>query len=122
LGKKIKNEDETQVEDENSLNTRQWCICMYDTTDDSIEHLISAWKSPYNLQVAEYRDTITIGDLKAVRITFKNKAKNASYRQLIYLEKYSTLFEIMNINEGTEKDFETFYKSIRIEEYKKTGR
>jgi hypothetical protein len=117
VGEKIKNEDKNQGTD--STNTRQWCICMQDTADYSIEYFISSWKSLYKGQVEEQRDTITIEDLKALRVTLKSKTKNASDRQLIYLKKYSTLFEIMNIYEATEKDFETFYKSIKIEEYRR---
>ena len=117
VGKEIKNEDKNQGTD--STNTRQWCICMQDTLDYPIDYFISTWKSLYNGQVVEQRDTITIEDLKALRVTLKSKTKNASDRQLIYLKKYSTLFEIMNINEATEKDFETFYKSIKIEEYRR---
>ena len=119
VGGKIKNDKNKGAD---STNTRQWCICMQDTSEYSIDYLISAWKSPNNGKVIEQRDTIIIGDLKALRITFKNRTKNTPYRQLIYLKKYSTLFEIMNIYEGTEKDFETFYKSIRVEEYRKTGK
>jgi len=120
VGEKIKNDDKNQ--DEYGTNTRQWCICMQDTAEYSIENFISSWKSFYKEHVEEQIDTITIGNLKALQITFKSKTKikNTSYRQLIYMKKYSTLFEIMNIYEGTEKDFETFYKSIRIEEYRKT--
>lgn len=117
VGEKIKNEDKNQGTD--STNTRQWCICMQDTADYSIEYFISSWKSLYNGQVVEQRDTITIDNLKALRVTLKSKTKDASDRQLIYLKKYSTLFEIMNIYEATEKDFETFYKSIKIEEYRR---
>lgn len=113
----------TKFYDENEAsendNTRQWCICTHDTADITSDYLISSWKSLYNGQVVEQRDSVTIEDLKALRVTLKSKTKNASDRQLIYLKKYSTLFEIMNIYEGTEKDFETFYKSIKIEEYKR---
>jgi len=116
VGEKVKNKGA------DSTNTRQWCICMQDSIDYSIDYLISSWKSLYNDQVTEKRDTITIGNSKTLQIIFKSKTKIDSYRQLIYLNKYSTLFEIMNTNEATEKDFETFCKSIRIEEYRNMGK
>jgi hypothetical protein len=100
-------------------NTRQWCICMQDTADCSINYLISSWKTVFNEEVIEKRDTVTIGNLKTLRVTLKSKEPNASYRQLIYLKKYSTLFEIMNVDESTSKDFEVFSESIKIEGYKK---
>lgn len=109
------NEDEASFED----NTRQWCICMQDTADYSINYLISSWETTFNGEVVEKRDTVTIGNLKALRVTLKSKEPSASYRQLIYLKKYSTLFEIMNVNESTSKDFEVFCESIKIEGNKK---
>lgn len=119
VGEKTKYYDKNEASEK--ANTNQWCICMHDTADESIDNLISSWKSLYSGQVIEQRDTMMIEDIKALRVKLKSKTKNA-YRQLIYLKKYSTLFEIMNIYEATEKDFETFYKSIRIEEYRKPGR
>lgn len=101
-------------------NTRQWCICVLDTSDYSIEYLISSWKSLYNGKVTEQRDSITIDNFKAIRVIFKSDIPETSYRQLIYLKKHSTLFEIMNVNEITKKDFETFCKSLSIKEYIKT--
>lgn len=105
------NENEASFED----NTRQWCICLYDTADNSINYLISSWKTEFKGEAIEKRDTITIGNLKALRVTLKSKEPSASYRQLIYLKKYSTLFEIMNVDESTSKDFEVFSESIKIE-------
>ncbi len=118
VGEKIKNEDKNQGTD--STNTRQWCVCMQDTADYSIDYLISSWKSLYKGQVTEQIDSITIDNVKAIRITFKSDTPETFYRQLIYLKKYSTLFEIMNVNEVTEKDFEVFCKSITIKRYTKT--
>lgn len=92
---------------------------MQDTADYPIEYFISSWKSLYDGQALEQRDTLTIDETKALRVTLKSKNKNTSDRQLIYLKKYSTLFEIMNTKVSTEKEFETFCKSIKIEEYKR---
>lgn len=109
----------TEFYDENQAsfedNTRQWCICVRDPEEFSIDYLISSWKSLCEGKVTEQRDSITIDNVKATRIIFKSVTPEASYRQLIYLKKYSTLFEIMNVNEVTEKDFETFCESIKIE-------
>jgi hypothetical protein len=110
-------ENEASFED----NTRQWCICLFDSTQFTADYFISSWKSAFNGEVVEKRDTITIDNFQAIRVIMKSNNENASYRQLIYLNKYSTLFEIMNINEATERDFETFCKSIRIEKYSKLG-
>lgn len=117
VGKKTKYYDKNESSEK--ANTNQWCICMQDTVDYSIDYLISSWKSLYNGQVVEQRETIMIDNLKALQITFKSNNKNTSYRKLIYLKKYSTLFEIINTYEATDKDFETFCKSIKIEEYNK---
>jgi hypothetical protein len=95
-------------------NTRQWCICMHDTADYSTNYLISSWKTAFKGEVLEKRDTVSIGNLKALRVTLKSKEPNVSYRQLIYLKKFSTLFEVMNVNESTLNDFNLFCKSIKI--------
>ena len=117
VGDTITNDDKNQGTD--STNTRQWCICMQDTSDYSIDYFISSWKSIYKGQVTEKRDTILVGDTKALRVIFRNKATGSSGKQLIYLKKYSTLFEIINDDATTNKDFEIFYKSIKIEAYSK---
>jgi hypothetical protein len=104
-------ENEASFED----NTRQWCVCVQDTADYSINYLISSWKTAFKGEVIEKRDTVTIGNLKALRVTLKSNNPKGSYRQLVYLKKYSILFEIMNVDESTSKDFETFCESIKIE-------
>lgn len=104
-------ENEASFED----NTRQWCICMQDTADYSINFLTSSWKTIFKGEVIEKRDTVKIGNLRALRVTLKSNEPKASYRQLIYLKKYSTLFEVMNVDESTSKDFEVFCESIKIE-------
>lgn len=106
----------------NRISSRQWCICMHDSVDYSIDSLISSWKSIYNGNVIEQRDTITFGNLKALQVILKSKTETASFKHLIYLDKYSTLFEIINIDETSERDFETFYKSISIMKYSKSKR
>jgi len=108
-------ENEASFED----NTRQWCICLFDSIQFTADYFISSWKTAFNGEVVEKRDTVTIGNFKAVRTAIKSKGLNASYRQLIYLKKYSTLFEILNVDESTNKDFEVFCESIKIEKYKK---
>lgn len=113
VGLKTKFYDETEAAEND--NTRQWCICVRDPDDYSIEYLISAWKSLYKGKVTEQRDSIIIDNLKAIRIVFKSDIPETPYRQLIYLKKYSTLFEIMNVDELTSKDFEMFCESIKIE-------
>lgn len=114
LGIKTEFYDEKQTSFED--NTRQWCICVQDTLEYSIDYLISSWKSHYTEGISEQKDSIVIDNLKAIRITFKNDTFGTPYRQLIYIKKYSALFEIMNTNVATEKDFETFCKSIKIQE------
>jgi hypothetical protein len=95
------------------------CIFRQIADKFSIDYIISAWNSLSKGKVTEQRDSITIDNVKATRIILKSDTPEASYRQLIYLKKYSTLFEIMNVNEVTEKDFEAFCESINIERYKK---
>jgi hypothetical protein len=117
VGEKIENENKNQGTD--STNTRQWSICMQDTADYSVEYLIKSWKSIYKGKIEEFRDSVTIENLKALRVTLESNNKNDPYRQLIYFKKYSTLFEIINIYKETNEDFEIFYSSLRIDEFKK---
>jgi hypothetical protein len=103
-----------------SINTRQWCICMYDSSETSIDYLVSSWKSIYKEQVTEQRDTLMIGGLKALQVTFRNRTSDTTFRHLIYLNKFSTLFEIINTDKATENDFNAFCKSIKIVKYSKS--
>lgn len=117
VGVNTKHYDENEASFED--NTRQWCICVDDTANFSVNNLISSWRTTFTGEVVEKRDTVAIGNLKALRITLKNKKPSGSYSQLIYLQKYSTLFEIMNVDESTSKDFEMFCESIKIAKYRK---
>lgn len=108
-------ENEASFED----NSRQWCICLYDSSQFTADYLISSWKTVFKGEVMERRDTVIIGNFKTLRTTLKSSELNGSFRQLIYLMKFSTLFEVMNVDELTSKDFEVFCESIRIVEYKK---
>lgn len=112
VGTKIKNYDTNQGTD--SSNTRQWSICMQDTADYSVEYLINSWKLMFKGNIDEQRDSISIDNVKALRVILKDNNKDTPYRQLVYLKKYSTLFEIINIYEDTNKDFEKFYRSLTI--------
>ncbi len=112
IGDKIENP-------ENDItNSMKWCIWMQDTSDYPIDHFISSEKSIFKGQVTELRDTISINNSTAIRVTLQSDIQNDPYRQMIYLKKYSTLFEIIN-NYGADKDFETFYNSLKIDEIKK---
>lgn len=117
VGKKLKyDKPEDPDSPVDSLNTRQWSICMQDTADYSVEYLINSWKLMFKGKIDEQRDSISIDNVKALRVILKENNKDAPYRQLIYLKKYSTLFEIINIYEDTNKDFEKFYNSLTINE------
>ncbi|MDP4281646.1 MAG: hypothetical protein Q8867_05790 [Bacteroidota bacterium] len=120
FGNKLKyNNPEDPDPPVDSINTRQWCICMYDSSETSVDYLVSSWESIYKEQVTEQRETLIIGDLKAFQVIFKNRTSDTSFRHLIYFNKYSTLFEIINTNKATENDFNIFCKSIRIDKYSK---
>ena len=120
IGKELKyNKPEDPDPPVDSLNTRQWSICMQDTADHSVDYFINSWKGIFKGQFDEIRDTISIADTKALRVILKSNNKEEPYRQLIYLKKYSTLFEIVNIYEVTNKDFEKFCNSLTINETKK---
>lgn len=99
-------------------NTRQWCICVHNPDEISIDYLISSWRSSYKGNVTERWDSITIDNSEAIRIIFNSVTHETSYRQLIYMKKKSAIFEIMNVIEATETDFETFCKSISIKDTK----
>ncbi len=105
--------------DSDVTNTMRWCIWMNDTTESaSIDSLISSEKYFFKGHVTEERESLMVNDTKALRVTFKSDNPNDPYRQIIYLKKYSTLFEITN-NYGADKDFETFYNNLTIDETKK---
>ena len=91
---------------------------MQDTAYYSIEYLVNSWKKIFKGQVDERIDTLSVDHKKALRVILKGNTKDSPYRQLIYLKKYSTLFEIINIYETTNKDFEKFYNSLTINETK----
>jgi len=119
VGYKKKNEEKHQGTD--ITNSRHWNICMQDTADYTVEYLINSWKEIFKKELVEKRDTLTIENTKALRVILKSDQPNEPYRQLIYFKKFSTLFEIYNIYEGTNKDFETFYNSLTINETRKTS-
>ena len=92
---------------------------MNDTTESvPIDSLISEQRYFFKGQIKEQRENIIINNQKAIRVTFKSNNQNDPYRQMIYFKKYSTIFEIIN-NYGADKDFETFYNSLTIDETKK---
>ncbi len=99
-------------------NTMRWCVWMQDINDYPIDHFIASEKSIFKGQVTEKYDTISIANSKAVRVTLVSTDNKDPYRQMIYLKKYSTLFEIVNNTNGTDKDFKTFYNSLTIERTK----
>lgn len=99
-------------------NTRQWCICLFDSNEYSADYMISSWENSLYCEVVAIRDTVSIENNRAVRATMKSKVSRGSYKQLIYFNKFSTLIEIVNIDESTSEDFEIFWKSIKIEKYK----
>ena len=108
-----------QVVDGSVTNSMRWCIWMNETTESApIDSLISAQKYFFKGQINEKRENIIVNDEKAIRVTFNSNNQNDPYRQMIYLKKYSTIFEIIN-NYGADKDFETFYNSLTINEIKK---
>ncbi|MBK7183959.1 MAG: hypothetical protein IPH89_14135 [Bacteroidetes bacterium] len=103
-----------KIADDSVPNTMKWCIWMSDTATETIDSLISSQKYFYKGKVTEQRENITINHMDAVRVTFISNDKNDPYRQMIYIKKYSTLFEIIN-NYGVDKNFEIFYNSLIIE-------
>lgn len=108
-----------EVSDGSVTNSMRWCIWMNDTTESvSIDSLISEQKYNFKGQIKEQRENIIVNNEKAIRVTFISNNQNDPYRQMIYFKKYSTLFEIIN-NYGADKDFETFYNSLTIDETKK---
>jgi hypothetical protein len=105
--------------DSDVTNTMRWCIWMNDTTESApIDSLISEQRYFFKGQIKEQRENIIVNNEKAIRVTFISNNQNDPYRQMIYFKKYSTLFEIIN-NYGADKDFETFYNSLTIDETKK---
>lgn len=118
-------EDQASPED----NTRPWCICLFDSTEYTADYMISTWKNAFNGEVVEIRDTVTVGNIRAIRATLRSidpgstyiqfsGIQSSSYIQMIYFNKFSALFEIANQDELTSKDFEIFSKSIKVKELK----
>ncbi len=117
-------EDQASPED----NTRQWCICLFDSTEYTAEYMISSWKKSFNGEVVEIIDTVTVGNIIAVQATLMSidpgssyirfsSIQSSSYIQLIYFNIFSALIEIVNQDELSSEDFEIFWKSIKVEEY-----
>jgi len=110
---------EDSLADSDVTNTMRWCVWMNDTTDaNSIDTLISSQKYFFKGKVTEERDFVMLNDIKALRVTFISDNPADPYRQMIYLKKYSILFEIIN-NYKPDKDFETFYNSVTIDKLNK---
>ncbi len=97
-------------------NTNQWCFCMYDKSEYSGAYLATSWKDFFKGRLTEHKDSLVINNMKALQVILKGTDKDEPFKHLIYLEKFSTLFEITNNDESTENDFRTFINSIRIEE------
>jgi hypothetical protein len=126
INTKYYEEDQASPDD----NTRHWCICLFDSTEYTADYLISSWKDAFNGEVIEMRDTVAIGNISAVQATIKSNdpsssyvqfssIQSSSYIQLIYFNKFSALFEVVNQDELSSEDFEIFWKSIKVEEYRK---
>jgi|WetSurMetagenome_2_1015567.scaffolds.fasta_scaffold55070_2 hypothetical protein len=97
-------------------NTNQWCICMYDKSEYNGAYLANSWKKLFKGRLTEHKDSVVINNMKALQVILKGPDKDEPFKHLIYLEKFSTLFEIINKDENTEKDFKTFINNIKIEE------
>jgi hypothetical protein len=104
-----------QDEASSEANTNQWCICVFDKSEYTGDYLANSWKEIFKNKFTEQKDSIVVNDIKALQVILKSNDKAEPYIHLIYLEKFSTLFEITNNDESTEKDFETFYNEIKIE-------
>lgn len=107
----------TPMVDGSPTNSMMWCIWMYDISEP-IDSLIAAEKNAFKGQVTEQRKNIMLNGSKAIRVTLTSSDKTKPYKQLIYFQKYSTLFEVIN-NDVAGKDFDTFYNSIKIDKMKK---
>jgi len=93
------------------ITPRIWLICLQDSIGYSIEDLIKSNESTINEKYKTYRDSININNVESQRITLIGET---TYKQLIYLFKYSTLFELTNNKKTTSKDFEHFCESFSI--------
>jgi hypothetical protein len=101
-----------------NANDRQWCICMQDTLDSSMDELISSWKLTCKNDATEKREVVSIGGEKGVQVVLSCGDKLNSYRKLIYFRKQETLFEVMNTNAELDSDFIKFCNSINVEKTK----
>ncbi len=107
------------IMDGSPTNSMMWCIWMYDTLQ-SIDSLIAVQKNSFSEELTEQRENIMLNRNNAVRITLKSNNKRKPYRQMIYFQKYATLFEVIN-NDVASKDFDRFYNSIKITKRKKSS-
>ncbi len=116
-------EDQASPED----NTRQWCICLFDSTEYTIDSMINSWKKAYDGEVCETKDTVKIGNIDAIHVTLQSvdmrtsyikfsSIQSSNYIQLIYFNKFSALFEVVNQDSLSNEDFNYFWKSIMVEE------
>lgn len=103
-----------EVTDGSVTNSMRWCVWMSDPAESQpIDTLIYSQRYFFKGQVTEQRENIIVNDTKAIRVTLTSTTKNDPYRQMVYMKKHSTLFEIIN-NYKADKDFENFYNSLTI--------
>ena len=108
LDKKSKDDDPVW----RKVNSPYWSVCMNDTTS-SIENDIKESKATFKFDVKENRDTVTINNEKALRLTITN-SNNEFLIQQIYFRKFGTSFEVIN-EKGLSPEYEIFLRTLKIQ-------
>lgn len=108
--------DSNEFEANEQDNTRQWSICLHDTVEYSSITLFNSWKSTFSNDVIVESESVEVDRMIVELRTIKSGSKMNEFRQLLYFEKFSTLFEVINKDESTLDNFKIFCKSINIEE------
>lgn len=90
-----------------------WCFWLADSSETSISESIAEEKKSFKGQTSIQSDTILIDNIKCYRVTLKSNLKDDPFKQIVFLTKFGTTFEIIN-NSGLNTNFDKFCLTIRI--------
>lgn len=115
IGKPIKDVDAWP---RNTMNCSMWMDDIADGNVKPIDTLIQYAVDQLKENVQQSRDTITIADVKGLRVIFTGENdKRKILKQEIFFTKYNTFFDLINDSLPTQ-DFQVFIHSLKIEKTK----
>ena len=111
IGKPIKDPDAWP---RNTMNCSMWMDDIADGNVRAIDTLIQYAVDQLKESVQQARDTITIADVKGLRVIFTGESDKKVLKKEIFFTKYNTFFELIN-DSLPEQDFQVFINSLKIE-------